>query len=235
NAVALVHDEQQLTYAELNTRANRLAHHLRSTGVGPETLVGICTERSIEMVVSLLAILKAGGAYVPLDPAYPQERLSFMLRDAGVEVLITEQALRESLPELRAKVVCVDSDWGKIAQESGENLKAAAGGPDNLAYVIYTSGSTGKPKGVQISHRAVVNFLTSMRERPGLTDKDTLVAVTTLSFDIAGLEIYLPLSVGARVVLVSRQEASDPIRLADRLTTSGATVMQATPATWRML
>jgi amino acid adenylation domain-containing protein len=232
---ALTYEGDQISYGQLNERANQLAHYLRSLGVGSEVLVAVCMKRSADLVTALLGVLKAGGAYVPLDPAYPHERLSFMLSDAGVEVLITEQALLGSLPEPGTKVVCIDSDWGKVARESGENLEVAAGGPDNLAYVIYTSGSTGKPKGVQISHRAVVNFLTSMRERPGLTDKDTLVAVTTLSFDIAGLELYLPLSVGARVVLVSREEASDPTRLADRLTTSGATVMQATPATWRML
>lgn len=232
---ALTYEGDQISYGELNERANQLAHYLRSVGVTSEVLVAVYMKRSADLVTALLGILKAGGAYVPLDPAYPPERLSFMFRDAGVEVLITEQTLLESLPESGAKVVCVDSDWGKIARESGENLEAAAGGPDNLAYVIYTSGSTGKPKGVQISHRAVVNFLTSMRGRPGLTDKDTLLAVSTLSFDIAGLELYLPLSVGARIVLVSREEASDPTSLADRLTTSGATVMQATPATWRML
>ena len=232
---ALSFEDSQLSYSELNERANQLAHYLRSLGVASEVLVAVYMKRSADLVTALLGVLKAGGAYVPLDESYPKERLAFMLSDAGVEVLITEQALLQSLPESGAKVVCVDSDREKIARESGENLEAAAGRPDNLAYVIYTSGSTGKPKGVQISHRAVVNFLISMRERPGLTDKDTLVAVTTLSFDIAGLELYLPLSVGARVVLVSREEASDPTRLADRLTTSGATVMQATPATWRML
>jgi amino acid adenylation domain-containing protein len=186
------------------------------------------------MVVGLLGILKAGGAYVPLDPAYPEERLSFMLEDAEAPVLLTQRRLLEDLPEHAPEAICLDTGWEEIAKESGENPTGGAG-VDNLAYVIYTSGSTGKPKGVQISHGALTNFLCSMRRRPGLTDEDVLLAVTTLSFDIAALEIFLPLTVGARVVMVSRETASDGNTLLERLTGSGATVMQATPATWRLL
>jgi amino acid adenylation domain-containing protein len=233
-AVALVFEGEQLTYRELNARANRLAHSLRDLGVGPEVLVGICLERSADMVVALLAVLKAGGAYVPLDPAYPQERLAFMLTDAGVPLVLTQESLAAGFSGHGAWPVCVDTDAGAIARQSDDNLPPLAGA-EHLAYVIYTSGSTGRPKGVQITHGSLVNFLTSMRRRPGLGARDTLLAVTTLSFDIAALEIFLPLSVGARVEVVGREVAQDGARLAKSLAVSGATVMQATPATWRLL
>jgi amino acid adenylation domain-containing protein len=233
--VAAVFEEKQLTYRELNTKANQLAHYLQKLGVGPEALVGICMERSLEMIIGLLGILKARGAYVPLDPTYPKERLAFMLQDAQVAVLITQQQL---LSELRsghgAQLLCVDTEWARVAEQAQTNPDNIAT-RENLAYVIYTSGSTGKPKGVQIAHGAVVNFLSSMQAEPGLTADDTLLAVTTLSFDIAGLELYLPLSVGARVVIVSRETAVDGVVLAENLVKSGATIMQATPTTWRML
>jgi amino acid adenylation domain-containing protein len=232
DAIAVVFEKQQLTYRELNTRANQLAHYLKKHGVGPEVLVGICIERSIEMIVGLLAILKAGGVYLPLDPDYPKERLSFMLEDAQVRVVLTQQQFLSSINHQR--VVCLDSDLHKITTQSTNNPQSNVTA-DNLAYVIYTSGSTGKPKGVMIQHGSVVNFLDSMAREPGLSETDTLLAVTTLSFDIAGLEIYLPITVGARVVLACRAVAADGLRLAKQLSDCGATVMQATPATWRML
>ena len=235
DSVAAVFEEKQLTYRELNTKANQLAHYLQELGVGPGALVGICVERSLEMIIGLLSILKAGGAYVPLDPAYPKERLAFMLQDAQVAVLITQQQLRSELPsEHGARLLCIDTEWAQVAEQSDINPDDTAT-PEDLAYVIYTSGSTGKPKGAQIAHGAVVNFLSSMQAEPGLTAADTLLAVTTLSFDIAGLELYLPLSVGARVVIVSRETAIDGVVLAENLVKSGATIMQATPTTWRML
>ncbi len=234
DAVAVVEESEQLTYGELNARANQLAHYLRALGVGPDVLVGICLERSPLMVVGLLGILKAGGAYVPLDPAYPLERLAFMLEDASVSVLLTQERLvAGGLPEHGAKVVCLDSGWQSIAQSEQENPSPKATA-DDLAYVIYTSGSTGKPKGVQIPHRAVVNFLHSMQERPGLTNQDILLSVTSLSFDIAALELFLPLIVGAQLVVVSREVATDGSKLLASLL-DGATVLQATPATWRLL
>lgn len=236
-AIAAEFDHQTLTYGELNARANRLAHFLRSVGVGAESLVGICVERSLEMMVGLLGILKAGGAYVPLDPAFPRERLAFMIEDANVPFLLTQQKLVSDLPQHQAKLVCIDSDWELIAKESAENpshdpIGSAA---DHPAYLIYTSGSTGKPKGVEIGHRALTNFLCSVSSEPGLTADDVLLSVTTLSFDIAALELYLPLIVGARLVIVSRDVASDGNKLKQRLAQTGATVVQATPATWRML
>jgi amino acid adenylation domain-containing protein len=234
HAVAVVDEHTQLTYQELNTRANHLAHHLRSLGVGPESLVGLCLDRSAAMVVGVLAVLKAGGAYVPLDPLFPAERLAFMLEDSQPTVLVTQQHLQLPLPTGNLAVVSLDTDQPLLAAQPGANLPPTAT-PDQLAYVIYTSGSTGKPKGVQVLQRALVNFLCSMRQQPGLTEHDRLLAVTTLSFDIAGLELYLPLLVGAQIVLVSRETAANGLALARALERSQATVMQATPVTWRLL
>jgi amino acid adenylation domain-containing protein len=234
HAVAVMYEGAQLTYAELNAQANRLAHYLRQLGVGPEVLVGLCMERSLEMVVGLLGILKAGGAYVPLDPSYPTERVAFMLADAQVPVLVTQESLASRLPTSGTKVVCLDADASLLAEYDQTNL-ASLSTAENLAYVIYTSGSTGRPKGVQVLHRGVVNFLLSMREQPGLTADDILLAVTTLSFDIAALELFLPLLVGARLVIASRETAVNGAALAEMMARAGATVMQATPVTWRLL
>ncbi len=234
DAIALVFEDQHLTYQALNHRANQLAHHLRSLGVGPKTLVGICVHRSLEMVVGLLGILKAGGAYVPLDPAFPSDRLAFMLEDAQVKVLVTQSDLETVLPTTSAQVVCLDADAGAISTQPTPNPDLPVA-PDQLAYVIYTSGSTGKPKGVMIEHQSLMNFLLAMQEAPGLTAADTLLAVTTISFDIAGLELYLPLMVGAKEVLVSPEVAMDAEQLGTVMRQSKTTVMQATPATWRSL
>ncbi|MBI3417726.1 MAG: amino acid adenylation domain-containing protein [Verrucomicrobia bacterium] len=234
DAVALEFEGTRWTYAELNARANQLARHLQALGVGPGALVGLCVERSLDMVAGVLGVWKAGGAYVPLDPAYPPERLDFMLADAQAPVLVTQAGLAKNFSGSPARVVCVDADADLIARGSAADLPTGAR-PDDLAYVIYTSGSTGQPKGVEIPHSAVVNFLESMRREPGLKEDDTLLAVTTLSFDIAGLELHLPLTSGAKVVLASRAQAADGRALKELLATSGASVMQATPATWRLL
>ncbi len=234
DAVAVVSSGESLTYAELNARANRLARRLRAMGVGPEVLVGLCAGRSARTVVGLLAILKAGGAYVPLDPAYPAERIAFMLQDAQVSVLLTEEPLSDQLPGGEARILCLDSESQTSDQESGANLDGGASA-GNLAYVIYTSGSTGKPKGVQITHGALANLLLSMRRLLSINERDALLAVTTLSFDIAALEIFLPLIVGARVELIDRDVAADGARLAGRLNDPEITFLQATPATWRLL
>jgi len=237
-APALASNGSVLTYAALNRRANQLARHLRTLGVGPDVRVGIALERSAGLVASLLATLKSGGAYVPLDPSHPRERLAMILDDASPAVLLTDETLRAELPvPAGCRVVTLDGAWddgGLLAAESGEDFPGFDS-LESLAYVIFTSGSTGRPKGVQIPHGPLVNFLASMSQAPGLTAADVLVAVTTISFDIAGLEIYLPLLVGARVELASRDEASDGALLADRLASSGATALQATPAGWRML
>ena len=230
---------KHLTYRELDERANQLASYLRSQNLTPGSLVGICMDRSLDMMVALLGVLKTGAAYVPLDPTYPSERLAFMVSDAQIPLLLTQQHLTKRLSNHQAQVVCLDKDWETIANAGPLTSEQEAAPdqvtPENLAYVIYTSGSTGTPKGVQICHRSVTNFLRSMAKRPGLTAQDVLLSVTTLSFDIALLELFLPLSVGAKVILVSSEVASDGSQLRPVLERSGATVMQATPATWQML
>ncbi|HEU5383401.1 MAG TPA: amino acid adenylation domain-containing protein [Ktedonobacteraceae bacterium] len=233
-ALAVTFGQQKLTYRELNERANQLAHYLRHLGVGPEVMVGICVERSLEMVIGLLGILKAGGTYVPLDPAYPKDRLAFILADIQAPVLLTQQQLMQELPPHQARVICLDTDWETIARESVTNPGRSAA-PQNSAYVIYTSGSTGKPKGVTIPQQALVNFLWCMREHLALTQQDILLATTSLSFDIAGLELYLPLLVGARVIVASRETAVDGQQLAAMVGASGCTILQMTPTAWRML
>jgi amino acid adenylation domain-containing protein len=227
-----------VSYRELEARANRLARLLRSRGARRGALVGLCLERSADMVATQLAILKAGAAYVPLDPSYPAERLAYMAEDAHLALLVTGGTATTALDWPRDRAVRLDADAAAIAAQSDAALEPDAAmdaGPEDPAYVIYTSGSTGKPKGVVVPHRAVVNFLVSMAREPGLRPSDRLVAVTTLSFDIAVLELLLPLSVGARIVLASRDEAVDGKALRALLEASDATVMQATPATWRLL
>ena len=233
-AEALRSEGGTLSYADLDRRSTQLAHRLRGLGVGRDVLVGICLERSAEMVVALLAVLKAGGAYVPLDPGFPADRIGFMLADSELPVLLTQRGVLEHLGEVRARTLCLEEIRAELDAEPTGALGVDVG-PDDLAYVIYTSGSTGRPKGVQIPHGALGNFLRSMQERPGIDAGDTLLAVTTLSFDISMLELLLPLMAGARVVLASREVAADGDRLSDALDGCGATIMQATPSTWRML
>lgn len=235
DAVAVVFESTKLTYAELERRTTQLANYLSRQGVGPNQLVGICLERSERMLVALLATLKAGGTYVPIDPTFPTDRQTFMLEDADISILVTETDLCEHLPVTGKTLIYLDSDAEAIENEPTRLMNEPALTPESLAYVIYTSGSTGKPKGVQIPHRALSNFLCSMRERPGLSAADRLLAVTTLSFDIAGLELYLPLVVGATVVVCPRAVAVNGEELAGLMKASGATVMQATPTTWQML
>ena len=222
-----------VTYGELDDRAARLAAYLVDLGVGPGVPVGVCLERSIDLIVALMAVLRAGGAYVPLDPAFPPERLALMIADARMPLLLTDGGCRLTPPPSCRLIDLVDARarWMTMPPQP----EPVAAEPDELAYVIYTSGSTGRPKGVQISHRAVLNFLDSMRRTPGLRDDDRLLAVTTLSFDIAGLEVWLPLTTGATVVLAGRDVASDGRELARLIDSERITVMQATPATWRLL
>ncbi len=234
NHLAVVFEQEQLTYQQLNQKANQLAHYLLSLGVKPETKVGICLERSQEMVIGLFAILKAGATYIPLDPAYPQQRLEFILSDAQIPILLTDIS-KINLNNINVeKLVCLTKHRENIAAQPQEN-PATKINSNNLAYIIYTSGSTGKPKGVEIQHHAVVNFLTSMQQKPGLTKEDTLLAVTTISFDIAALELYLPLIVGAKLILATKEVTGDGKLLSELIDSEVVTVMQATPATWRML
>jgi len=232
--LAVVFEGQSLTYQALNLKANQLAHYLIEQGVQPETLVGICVERSIKMVIGLLGIMKAGGAYVPLDPDYPVPRLQFMLEDSQVPVLLTQTHLIERLPLSAAKLVSLDHDWATIAAYSSSN-PVRRRSPENLAYVIYTSGSTGKPKGVMIEHRALANLLNDMQHRVRLTSNDQLLALTTLSFDIAALELYLPLLAGSQTIIISRETANNGETLVQKLVETQITLMQATPATWKLL
>ncbi|MEG4809778.1 amino acid adenylation domain-containing protein [Microcoleus sp. F8-D3] len=200
DAVAVVFEDKQLTYRELNAKANQLANYLRSLGVGPEVLVGICVERSLEMIIGLLGILKAGGAYVPLDPNYPSERLAFMLEDSSIPVLLTQERLVEKLPQNSACVVCLESDWEKIAVHSKENPSIPVK-PENLAYVIYTSGSTGKPKGVLIQHESLVNYTTVASAEYEIEKRDRILQFSSISFDVSAEEIYTSLTSGATLVL----------------------------------
>ncbi len=234
DAVAIAFQNQTLTYRGLDWRSNQLARHLESLGVGPEVLVGVLLERSIDMVVAPLAVLKAGGGYIPLDPSYPRDRLAFMLEDSGAAVLITQESLLPNVPVSNAVTVCIERVPQFYESEAVEPPRSAVHS-QNCAYVIYTSGSTGTPKGVQVPHRSLVNFLASMQREPGMGASNRLLAVTTPSFDIAGLELYLPLVSGARVVIAPKSAVVDGKALARMLDEECITVMQATPVTWRLL
>ncbi|WP_219536937.1 non-ribosomal peptide synthase/polyketide synthase, partial [Nonomuraea guangzhouensis] len=225
DAVAVRYGDTTLTYAELDARAAHLAGHLRALGVQRETVVGLCLPRGLDLLVSMLAVWKAGGAYLPLDPDFPAERLSYMLTDSRAHLLITHRATGLEAPA----TLYLDD-----AFPQGEPFAAPAL-PGQAAYMIYTSGSTGRPKGVVISHTNLANFLASMGHTPGLTQDDILLAVTTPGFDIAGLELFLPLTTGAQVVIADAATTRTPDALAHLISASGATVMQATPATWQLL
>jgi amino acid adenylation domain-containing protein/non-ribosomal peptide synthase protein (TIGR01720 family) len=231
---AVVCGTTTLSYGALAARAGRLARTLRRNGLGPEDLVGIYLDRSADMLVALLGVLEAGAAYVPLDPRFPQARLELMLAHSRARALVTHGDLAAQLPEpVRSGLLLIDLD--DPADVAGDPLPHVAVHPDNLAYVIFTSGSTGTPKGVQVPHGALANVIESFAAQPGLGADDTLVAVTTLSFDIAALELLLPLTVGARLIVASAEEALDGSELAQLVAREHATVMQATPASWQML
>ncbi len=241
DAIAVMFENEQITYRDLNSRANQLGHYLRSLGVKPDVLVGICVERSIEMIVGLLGILKSGGAYVPLDPAYPSDRLAYMVEDSKLLVLVTQQSLLTTcagfMPsgQPHAPVIfSIDSDWEQVIQYSRKNPITAAT-VQNLAYTIYTSGSTGKPKGVQLEHRSVFNFLVSMTQAAGIIAGDVFVSVASISFDMSVLDLYITLTVGATLVVASREATTDGSKLIQQIERSQASVMQATPATWQIM
>jgi amino acid adenylation domain-containing protein len=235
DAVAVVFGHQQLSYRELNQRANQLAHHLRALGVGPETLVGICVERSVEMVVGLLGILKAGGAYVPLDPASPAARLEFVLGDTRAPVLLTQERLVGELPEEHgAKVVRLDADWPLIAREAGENLTRGAT-TDNPAYVIYTSGSTGQPKGVVIEHSALSSYVEAATAAYEISSSDRVLQFASLSFDASVEEIFPALRCGATMVLRSDRMADSMQRFVQECAEHEISVLDLPTAFWHEL
>ncbi|KRR27580.1 non-ribosomal peptide synthetase [Bradyrhizobium retamae] len=239
DTIALVFGDEALSYAALNARANRLARRLRDRGVGTDAVVGLALERGVEMMVALLAVLKAGGAYLPLDPDYPAERLAHMLRDSGAALVLTQRTLLEQfapvLKETGAEAWLLDEKQHGDGESGDAANFSVVVHPESLAYVIYTSGSTGLPKGVMVRHDAVTSFLATMAERPGMTAQDRVLGLTSLSFDIAVLELWLPLTLGACVVLADRAAAHDPSRLKAIVAAHGVTLIQATPSTWRML
>lgn len=233
---ALMSGGTSLSYAQLGTRAQCIACALRARGVGPGQQVGLCVERGTDMVAAMLGILATGAAYVPLDPTYPQERLRFMVEDAGLAMLVSTTGQNHPFTLARERQLLLDADAAAIDAATADTQPGYQGADSEApAYTIYTSGSTGRPKGVVVPHRAVVNFLRSMAREPGLAAADVLVAVTTLSFDIAVLELLLPLVVGATVVIASRDEARDGQTLKRLIEAHHATIMQATPVTWQLL
>lgn len=232
--IAVEFDGNTLTYQELDQRANQLARRMKNLGIKPHDKVGICIDRSLDMVVALLAAIKLGTTYVPMDPTFPKQRLAWMLEDAQISAILTQEKWVELFPSFKGKMILLDQDRSQIEKEATDRIETQID-PDALCYIIFTSGSTGRPKGVEISHLAVVNFMKSMQQKPGIHQEDVWVAVTTLSFDIALLELFLPLTVGAKVVIASREVAVDGIRLLKLMEQVGVTIMQATPATWRLL
>ena len=233
-AVACVFEHRQLSYRELNEGANQLAHFLQKRGIGPGQRVGIYVERSLEMMIGLLGIQKSGAAYVPLDPAHPAERIRLTLEDAQVPLLLTQQSLLADMPEHEAEIVCLDSDWHKMAEEKTSNLSHTAS-PEDLVYVMFTSGSTGRPKGVQVPHGAAVNLLTFMARELRMNENDVFPALASFAFDMCIPELYLPLVSGGRVIVGEKHLAANGEELAALLRESGATVVHATPTTWSLL
>ena len=231
-AAVIFEDGSSLTYHSLNERANQLAHELRKHSAGPDQLVGMCMERCVDVVVALLAIIKAGAAYVPIDSELPAARLAHMIEDSGLKILLTQRYLRSSLPQFEGTIIEIDG--GEWQANSRENPRVPVT-PENLAHVIYTSGSTGRPKGVEIPRGALINILWCMRRWLQLNSGDTLLAVTTISFDIAGMEVWLPLLVGARCVIASRASAADGVRLWEMIERWQVSFLQATPVTWQLL
>ena len=233
---AIVCEGHTIDYGQLDARANRIAHALRARGAAQGTLIGVSLTRGIDMVATILAVLKTGAGYVPLDPEFPADRLSYMTQDARLAVLVTESRLAERFADSTAARLLLDQAADELASQPHTRPDADPSLDGNsVAYVIYTSGSTGRPKGVAIPHRAVVNFLAGMAKQPGLQREDRFLAVTTLSFDIAVLELFGPLGTGGEIILATREESMDGDALQQRIDMHGATVMQATPVTWRML
>ncbi len=233
DALALIFEQERLTYRQLNQRANQLAHYLRAIGVGPEVLVGICMERSLELIVGLLGILKAGGAYVPLDLAYPHERLAFLLQDAQVPVLLTQERLRTQLPEHEAQVIYVDTEWQQIARQHTDNPVSGTR-PENLAYMIYTSGSTGRPKGAMNTHQGICNRLLWMQETYQLEATDRVLQKTPFSFDVSVWEFFWPLLTGAQLVIAHPGGHRDSAYLVKLIIDEQVTTLHFVPSMLRI-
>jgi len=228
---AVMFGSQSLTYRELNERANSLARMLQAQGVGPDKLVGLMVQRSVEMIVGLLAVLKAGGAYVPIDPEFPSSRIEYMLEDSEAAVLLTSRELAEE-HHCHANTMFLED--AALYQGESSNLETIAR-PEHLAYVIYTSGSTGNPKGVMLQHRSVLNFITGMREAIDFETSQTILSLTTISFDIFVLETILPLLGGMSVVLGDRQHQVNPQALGELITQHSIEMLQMTPSRLQML
>jgi len=233
-AIAVVFEGESLTYGALNARANQLAHRLQALGVQPEVPVGICLQRSLEMIVGLLAIVKAGGAYVPLDPTYPKDRLAHIFADAQLKVVLTESALRSLLPEQGIEILCLDADWSAIAKESDENPSSDVSA-ENLAYIIYTSGSTGKPKGVLIEHRGAVNTILDINQRFRVTAQDRVLAVCSLNFDLSVYDVFGLLAAGGSIVVPSPAIAPDPKDWLALMVREQVTLWNSAPPVMQML
>ncbi len=228
DSIAVEFGDKNLTYAQLGAEVNRMASYLKDCDVKKGDIVGISLNRSTEMVISLLGIIKVGAIYLPLDPAFPPNRIQFMLEDSKCPYLITEKSTVESFGYYKGKLINVSEYKSYDVDNTEEEITE-----ESIVYILYTSGSTGNPKGVQIRHKSLVNFLLSMKETPGMRSEDSLLAVTTLSFDISGLEIYLPLITGSKVVIASKEETVDGRLLLEKL--KNVSVMQATPSTWKLL
>jgi aspartate racemase len=232
DAVAVVCEDKQLTYQELNTRANKLAHHLQSLEVGPNVLVGICVERSLEMVVGLLGILKAGGAYVPLDPAYPKERLSFILEETQLPLLLTQHRLVEELPQYESRVICLDTEWNTIATHSEANPVSKVTS-QHLAYIMYTSGSTGKPKGVEITHANVCPYIEAISKVLQVDTNDVYLHTASFSFSSSVRQLMVPLTQGVTSIIATEEQRKNPLSLFELIQKQGVTISDTVPSVWR--
>ncbi|MGL5794534.1 MAG: non-ribosomal peptide synthetase, partial [Waterburya sp.] len=234
NGVAVIFEEKQLTYQELNQRAEQLAIYLQSIGVKPEVIVGICIERSLEVIIAILGILKAGGAYLPLDPAYPQERINLIIEDAQISLLLTTQHLIAQLSTKSVQAIAIDTEWHNISQQYNHNLTRYVNGA-NLAYVIYTSGSTGKPKGVEISHRSLVNFVQAAVQEYEINNRDRVLQFSTINFDASVEEIYPCLISGGTLVLRTEEMGYSPSLLLQKCRDYGITILDLPTAFWHLL
>jgi non-ribosomal peptide synthetase component F len=232
NSVALICEEQQLTYAQLNSRANQLAHYLRNRGVETESLVGLYLERSIEMVVGILGILKAGGAYVPLAVDNPPERKAFILQDAQVSILLTQEHLLPEIPEQITQAICLDRDWSVISQQSADNFDIDVT-LTNLAHIVYTSGSTGKPKGVMLTHANLSHYAHALQIAFNITPEDVYLHRGSIALIVSARQLLMPLATGASVVIATAEQKRDPLALFELVERKGVTIVDHVPSFWR--